>query len=150
VDNSGGPNAGSLYVVAYNWTGTQMQVEVFASPDGGTTWKMPVRVAAPYKNDEFFPGLSVSATGLVGVNWLDRRNDPQNIFYQPFVAVSHDGGKSFGKNYRLAKPLSNPYYSPYSMGDYTGNAWSGQRLFVTWPDTRNGIMQDYVGGLLIK
>lgn len=150
VDNSGGPNAGSLYVVVYNWTGKQMQVEVFASRDGGTMWATPVLVAAPYKNDQFFPGLSVSATGVVGVNWLDRRNDSQNIFYQPFAAVSHDGGKSFGKNYRLAKPLSNPYYSAYSMGDYTGNAWSGQRLFVSWPDTRNAIMQDYVGGLLIK
>jgi len=150
VDNSSGPNAGSLYVVVYNWTGKQMQVEVFASRDGGTTWEKPVLVAGPFKNDEFFPGLSVGATGVVGVSWLDRRNDPQNIFYQTFAAVSHNGGKSFGKNYRLAKPLSNPYYSPGSMGDYTGNAWAGKTLFVTWPDTRNAIMQDYVGGLVTK
>jgi hypothetical protein len=150
VDNSSGPNAGSLYVVVYNWTGKQMQVEVFASRDEGVTWQKPVRVAPSYTNDEFFPGLSVSASGFVGVNWLDRRNDPQNIFYQPFTAVSYNGSKSFGQNYRLAKPLSNPYYSSYSMGDYTGNAWAGKTLFVTWPDTRNAIMQDYVGGLLTK
>jgi BNR repeat-like domain len=150
VDTSNGANAGSLYVVIYNWTGTQMQVEVFASRDGGTTWEKPVLVAAAYKNDEFFPGLSVSATGVLGVNWLDRRNDRQDIFYQPFAAVSTDGGKSFEKNYRLAKPLSNPYYNPYSMGDYTGNAWAGKTLFVTWPDTRNAVMQAYVGGLFIK
>jgi hypothetical protein len=84
----------------------------------------------------------------VGVSWLDRRNDHQNIFYQPFAAVSNDGGKSFGKNYQLAKPLSNPYYG--FMGEYTGNAWSGKTLFVSWPDTRNAIMQDYVGGLLTQ
>lgn len=150
VDNSNGRNAGSLYVVVYNWTGDQMQVEVFASGDGGTTWREPVLVAPSIKNDEFFPGLSVSATGDVGVNWLDRRNDRHNVFYQPFAAVSNDGGESFGNNYQLAKPLSNPYYSSYSMGDYTGNAWSGKTLFVTWPDTRNAIMQDYVGGLLAK
>jgi hypothetical protein len=150
VDNSDGPNAGSLYVAVYNWTGNQMQIEVFASGDGGTTWRGPVLVAPSYKNDEFFPGLSVSATGDVGVNWLDRRNDRHNVFYQPFAAVSKDGGQSFGRNYQLAKPLSNPYYSAYSMGDYTGNAWSGKTLFVTWPDTRNAIMQDYVGGLLAK
>jgi Neuraminidase (sialidase) len=150
VDNSSGPNAGSLYAVVYNWTGKQMQVEVFASRDEGVTWQKPVRVAPSYTNDEFFPGLSVSASGFVGVNWLDRRNDPQNIFYQPFTAVSYNGSKSFGQNYRLAKPLSNPYYSSYSMGDYTGNAWAGKTLFVTWPDTRNAIMQDYVGGLVTK
>ena len=125
-----------------------MRVEVFTSSDGGTTWAKPVLVAPPYKNDEFFPGLSVSATGVVGVNWLDRRNDPLDVSYQPFAAVSNDGGKSFGTNYRLARPLSNPYYSSYSMGEYTGNAWSGKTLFATWPDTRNAIMQDYVGGLL--
>lgn len=150
VDNSSGPNEGSLYVVVYDWTGKQMRVEVFASRDGGTTWGKPVLVASPPKHDEFFPGLSVSATGVVGVHWLDRRNDPQNVFYQPFAAVSNDGGKSFGKNYQLAKPLSNPYYSSYSMGDYTGNAWAGTTLFVTWPDTRNAIMQDFVGGVLTK
>jgi hypothetical protein len=148
VDNSSGPNAGSLYLVVYDWTEKQMRVEVFTSSDGGTTWAKPVLVASPYKNDEFFPGLSVSATGVVGVNWLDRRNDPLDVSYQPFAAVSNDGGKSFGTNYRLARPLSNPYYSSYSMGEYTGNAWSGKTLFATWPDTRNAIMQDYVGGLL--
>lgn len=149
VDNSTGANAGSLYLVVYNWTGKQMQVEVFTSRDGGTTWQQPVRVAPSAKHDEFFPGLSVSASGVVGVNWLDRRNDPQNVLYQPFAAISNDGS-SFGKNYRLAKPLSNPYFSSYSMGDYTGNAWAGETLFVTWPDTRNAIMQDYVGGLLTQ
>lgn len=150
VDNSSGPNSGTLYVVVYDWIEKQMRVEVFSSQDGGTTWGKPVLVAPTYKNDEFFPGLSISAKGVVGVNWLDRRNDSRNIFYQPFAAVSNDGGKSFGTNYQLAKPLSNPYYSSYSMGDYTGNTWSGETLFVAWPDTRNAIMQAYVGGVLTK
>jgi hypothetical protein len=148
VDTSSGQNAGSVYLVVYDWNKEQMQVEVFASRDGGTTWEKPVLVAPSYKNDEFFPGLSVSAAGVVGVNWQDRRNDPQNIFYQPFVTVSHDGSRSFEKNYQLAKTLSNPFYG--SMGDYTGNAWAGRTLFVTWPDTRNAITQDFIGGLLTK
>jgi hypothetical protein len=150
VDNSGGPNVGSVYVVIYNWVSQQMRLELYASRDGGSTWEKPVWVASPYTNDEFFPGLAVSETGVVGVSWLDRRNDPHDVFYQPFAAVSTDGGKSFGTNYQLARPRSNPYYSSYSMGDYTGNAWAGKTLFVTWPDTRNQAMQDYVGGLLTK
>ncbi len=150
VDNSSGSYAGTLYVEAYDWTKKQMRVELFSSPDGGNTWGAPVWVASPHPHDEFFAGLSVSPTGAVGVSWLDRRNDKHNVFYQPFVAVSSDGGKTFGKNYRLARNRSNPYYSAYSMGDYTGNTWAGKTLYVTWPDTRNAIMQDYVGGLRTK
>lgn len=150
VDNSTGPYAGSVYVAVYKWTGKQMKVEVASSRDGGKSWGNPVEVAGRYRNDQFFPGLSVSSDGVVGVSWLDRRNDPQDVLYQPFAAISTDGGKSFGENFRLARYLSNPYYSSAYMGDFTGNAWAGTTLYYTWPDTRNAIMQDYVGGLRVK
>src|ERR1022692_672593 len=80
VDNSTGPNAGHLYVVYYNWTGSQMKVYVTHSTDGGTTWSAGVAVApATATHDQFFPWLNVSARGTVGVTWLDRRNDAANI-----------------------------------------------------------------------
>jgi hypothetical protein len=148
VDNSSGLYAGSLYVIVYDWTGAQMKVEAVTSRYGGKSWGSPVEVGAAYRNDQFFPGLSVSATGIVGVSWLDRRNDSEDVFYQPFAAISKDGGKSFGHNFRLARNLSNPYYG--YMGDYTGNALAGGILYVAWPDTRNALMQDYVGGLRIE
>jgi hypothetical protein len=150
VDDSTGPYAGTVYVAVYKWTGKQMKAEVTNSRDGGKSWGKPVEVAGLNRNDQFFPGLSVSSDGIVGLSWLDRRNDPQDVSYQPFAAISTDGGKSFGKNFRLARYLSNPYYSFGYMGDYTGNAWAGTTLYYTWPDTRNGIMQDYVGGLRVK
>jgi hypothetical protein len=141
VDNSTGQYAGSLYVVVYDWTGKQMRV-------GGSTWGKPVLVAGGAKHDQFFPSISISDAGVLGVTWLDRRHDPQDVFYQPFATESTDGGKSVGKNYLLARPLSNPYYG--NMGDYTGNTWSGNYLYFTWPDTRNAVMQDYFGGLQTK
>jgi hypothetical protein len=151
TDNSKGKYAGNLYAVMYNWTGTQMQVQVVTSTDQGQTWGTPVTVApASATHDQFFADLSVSSTGVVGVSWLDRRNDKQDVRYQPFAAYSTDGGASFSDNYALAQHLSNPYFSSSYMGDYTGNAWAGGTLYVSWPDTRNLIMQDFVGGLRVK
>ena len=108
VDNSDGPHTGCLYVVMYNWTGTFMQVQVVRSTDGGGTWSKPVPVAPGITHDQFFPWISVSPTGLVGVSWMDRRNDPANIDYQAFAAISSDGGRSFQPNVQLTTAFSNP------------------------------------------
>ena len=155
IDTSQGPHAGYLYAVMYDWTGTQMKVEVATSKDGGDTWNKPVVVAPAAKHDEFFPSLSVSPSGKVGVSWLDRRNDPLNVSYQPFAAISTNGGASFTKSYAVTPVLSDPYLDGNGgtyMGDYTGNTWDTNNFFlVTWPDTRNQqFMQDYVGGFRLK
>jgi hypothetical protein len=156
VDNSSGPYAGNLYVVMYTWTGTYMGVQVVRSTDGGNTWSKPVPVAPPSDtHDQFFPWLSVSSAGLVGVSWLDRRNDPANIDYQAFAAISSDGGQTF-PNVQLTKKVSNPNNNGYSdnawMGDYTGNTWDGPNYFIAaWMDSSNGVdMQDVVGGIRLK
>jgi hypothetical protein len=153
VDNSSGPYAGNLYVVMYTWTGTYMQVQVIRSTDKGITWSKPVPVApASVTHDQFFPWLSVSSTGLVGVSWLDRRNDPANIDYQAFAAISTDGGQSFQPNVQLTTAFSNPNVNGYPnnewMGDYTGNTWVGPDFIAAWMDSSNGVdMQDVVGGI---
>ncbi|MBZ5571186.1 MAG: hypothetical protein LAO09_04820 [Acidobacteriia bacterium] len=156
VDNSDGPYAGNLYVVMYSWTGSYMRVGVIRSTDGGNTWSKPVPVAPPSANhDQFFPWLSVSPTGLVGVSWLDRRNDPANVNYQPFAAISTDGGQTFKPNVLLSKAFSNPNNNGYPgnswMGDYTGNTWAGPNFLAAWMDSSNGVdMQVMVGGIRLK
>jgi|SRR5580698_3639046 hypothetical protein len=127
-----------------------MQVQVIHSSDGGNTWSKPVPVAPPTDtHDQFFPWILVSPTGLVGVSWLDRRNDPANVDYQAFAAISSDGGQSFQPNARLTSGFSNPYHG---MGSYTGNTWDGPNYFIAaWMDSSNGLdMQDYVGGIRLK
>ncbi len=151
IDNSTGVNAGHLYIVYYNWTGTQMKVYVTHSADGGSTWSAGVAVApASATNDQFFPWLNVSLRGTVGVTWLDRRNDPANINYDSFSSMSPNGGVTFSPNQKLTSVMSNPFNDGFGssfMGDYTGNAWSGATLFASWMDSRNGsFMQDEVGG----
>jgi hypothetical protein len=152
VDNSDGPHAGSLYAVMYNWTGTFMQVQVVRSADGGETWSKPVPVAPGITHDQFLPWISVSPAGMVGVSWLDRRNDPANVSYQAFAAISADG-QSFQPNVQLTTAFSNPNnIVSKEIGDYTGDAWDGPNYFIAaWMDDSNGqYMEDYVGGIRLK
>ncbi len=151
IDNSTGANAGHLYVVYYNWTGTQLKVYVTHSTDGGTTWSAGVPVApASATHDQFFAWLNVAANGDIGATWLDRRNDPNNLLYDSYLGGSANGGASFPLNVKLTSVMSNPNDDGFGggfMGDYTGNTIAGSTLYASWMDMRNGTFsQDYVGG----
>jgi hypothetical protein len=155
IDNSSGPYSGRLYATMFEWTGTYMRVLVIHSSDGGNTWSKPVPVApASETHDQFYPWISVSPSGLVGVSWFDRRNDPANVDYQAYAAISSDGGESFQTNVQLTTASSNPDNNGYdhSLGHYAGNTWDGPNYFIAaWMDTSNGIgSQDYVGGIRLK
>ena len=105
-------------------------------------------------HDQFFPSISVSSTGKVGVSWLDRRNDPKNIDDQAIAAVSMDGGQSFGTNWQLTKASSDPRVNGTEnnwMGDYSGNTWMEDTFIAAWMDSSNGVdMQEVVGGVRLK
>jgi hypothetical protein len=86
------------------------------------------------------------------MSWLDRRNDPANIDYQAFAAISTGGGQSFQPNVQLTTAFSNPNVNGYPenqwMGDYTGNTWAGPDFGAAWMDSSNGVdIQDVVGGI---
>jgi hypothetical protein len=153
VDNNARSHTGNLYVAMNTWTGAYLRVQVVRSSDGGTTWSQPVPLAPKTDTkDQFFPSISVSSTGQVGVSWLDRRNDPNNIDYQAFAAVSTDGGRTF-PNTQLTTAFSNPNTNGGNnwMGDYTGNIWSGDTFIAAWMDSSNGVdMQEVVGGVRLK
>lgn len=153
IDNSTGKNAGHLYVVYYNWTGTQLKVLVAHSANG-TTWSSGVPVApSSATHDQFFPWLNVAANGEVAVTWLDRRNDPANLKYDSFATGSTNGGTSFLTNLKLTSVMSNPLDDGFGgafMGDYTGNTIAGATLYASWMDMRNGsFSQDFVGGVKV-
>ena len=149
ADASNGPYSGNLYVAMYNWTGTFMQLQVVRSSDGGDTWSKPVPVSPGITHDQFLPWISVSPTGLVGVSWLDRRNDPKNIGYQAYAGISSDGGLTF-RNVQLTTAFSNPNKpSDQDIGDYTGNTWAGPNYFIAaWMDNSQSFEnEDFVGGI---
>jgi len=153
ADASSGPHSGNLYVAMYNWTGTFMQLQVVRSSDGGNTWSKPVPVSPGVTHDQFLPWISVSPTGLVGVSWLDRRNDPKNTDYQAYAGISSNGGLTF-QNVQLTTAFSNPNQGTETqgIGDYTGNTWDGPNYFIAaWMDNSQSFYdEDFVGGIRLK
>ena len=151
VDNSTGPSRGHVYAGFYNWNGTYMVEEVARSANGGATWFAPVRVTPTSDtHDQFFNWIAVSSDGVLEVAWLDRRNDPSNISYEAFSSISTNGGTKFQANKQLSSALSNPANDGFGgsfMGDYTGSAWAGEKLYFTYCDTSNGSScQDELAG----
>jgi hypothetical protein len=155
IDNSSGAHAGELYVAAYSWTGVFMQLLLGTSTDGGNVWNPAIAVAPKTdKHDQFLHWINVNAKGVLGITWLDRRNDPNNVDYEAFGTWSNDGGKTFATDIQMASEPSNPLndgFNGYFMGEYAGNIWDGSTLYAAWPDTRNGTStQNEVGGLRPK
>jgi hypothetical protein len=129
----------------YNWTGAFMQVLITHSDDGGMTWSTPVPVTpASATNDQFKPRVSLSASGSVGVTWLDRRDDPYNINYRTYAAISRNG--IFTKDVALATASSAPLFGLSYNDSPAANVWSGSTLFAAWPDSRKGPLQQAIGG----
>jgi hypothetical protein len=149
VDNSSSSHHGNLYATYYNWTGSQMKVYLATSTDGGATWTSVPVAPATATHDQFFSWVNVAANGAVGVSWMDRRIDPSNISYVAVSAVSTNGGASVGTAVKLSAAPSNPFndgFGGFFIGDYTGNAWQGNKLLVTYTDTTTGIDQDFLVG----
>jgi hypothetical protein len=153
IDNSSGPHRGNLYIAYYEWTGAYLKLFVATSSDGGATWRTTAVAPPTITHDQFCPWVSVNGSGVVGVSWLDRRNDPKNMDYEAFAAFSIDGGASFSPNIKLSDKPSSPFDDGVSqyhfMGDYTGNAWSpdGKKFYVTYTDTSTGVDQDFLAGI---
>jgi hypothetical protein len=149
----GSGSSALVYVCMYNWNGSQMQVEVVSSTDGGATFGAPVRVSTSNKGDEFFQWIAMFQTGELGVTWLDRRKDPKNVQYQPYSAFSTTNGVSFSGSTALSTTLSNPLHDGFGgtfMGDSRTHVWVGHSIDAVWMDTRTGVSQDEAGGLRQK
>jgi hypothetical protein len=69
---------GHLYLTYEDWDGTQMDVKLTQSTDGGATWSAPVVVndnidAAGVPTDQFQPSVAAGLNGAVAVAFYDRR-----------------------------------------------------------------------------
>ncbi len=97
VDESGGSRDGWLYASWSQVMDERVQVVVAASGDHGEQWSDPVRVNdGGFRSNMSTPAVAVNEEGVVAVAWYDRRNDPADLCYQPFLATSRDGGRTFG------------------------------------------------------
>lgn len=151
VDTSGGPNNGSLYLVyATTNTGTNGDVVLIRSSDGGASWSAPLTV-----NDDsttgiqFFPTIAVDSNGYVNIAFYDRRDNPgaTSTLTHLYYAQSRDGGLSFLPNIPVTDTVSNWNFtgegSP-NYGDYIHSIAYGPYYAVAWADSRDGDPDAYL------
>ncbi|HXH42113.1 MAG TPA: FG-GAP-like repeat-containing protein, partial [Thermoanaerobaculia bacterium] len=149
---------GRLYVAFTDFptgttSGTDTNVYIATSSNGGTTWSARVKV-----NDDtgtatqFFPWLAVDPTdGSVNVSWYDTRADANNRRTQMYYARSSNGGTSFEPNilvtdggaswvnhvgYSDESSSDNPGYNANQYGDYSGIAAYNRQVHPLWTDSR--------------
>lgn len=140
VDRTTGPHANRLYIAwSDNRTGDP-DILLVRSSDNGQTWSAPIRVnddALANGADQFFPWIAVDANGRVIVTFLDRRRSPGGRPYEVWGAISRDGGATFDTNFLITDTPSDGSLNGF-IGDYSGLAASGDRLWALWPDLRAG------------
>jgi hypothetical protein len=142
VDRSNGfpviaidPRDGKLFVTWSDYRNGGVDVFCSTSVDRGRTWTAPVRVNSDALHngaDHFFHWLAVDpTTGAANVVFYDRRSDPENKKARVVLARSTDGGKSF-VNYAWTETAFDP--GRIFMGDYTGIAALGGRVYGVWTE----------------
>lgn len=91
-------------VYQYNGGNSPSPTEVQCSQDNGGTWTAPIMITAPTADAKIHPTIAVSPTGKVAVAWIDT----VATAIQSFIALSTDGGKTFGAPIQYpALPVSN-------------------------------------------
>lgn len=133
--------SGRLYVAWSDYRDGGVDVFCSTSSDRGKKWTPAVRVNSdPLHNgaDHFFQWLAVDQdSGAANVVFYDRRQDPRDRKAVVALARSTDGGRSF-QNYAWTTTAFDP--GGIFMGDYTGLAALGGRVYGAWtekPDPRS-------------
>jgi len=128
---------GTIYIVWHDDRTTtpgddSWDVYLSKSIDGGQTFSPSVRVSEHIANTyQYEPDLAVTPTGTVYVSWQRYYFDDQlqQWDYDVYVAVSLDGGASFGTNIKVSDGESYQYKSTIGVGP-SGN------VYVAWTDSR--------------
>jgi len=133
VDNSDGPNRGTIYV---NWADKRNgdpDVFLMSSSDGGETWTKPLRVnddAVKNGKEQFFTWMAVDPLdGAVNIAFFDRR-DSDDTKTGVTLARSVDGGKTFVNHKINQEPFAcgkGPFF-----GDYLGIDAFGGRVVAMY------------------
>ena len=148
VDRSGGPRNGWIYIT---WpqrgvapAGSDPDIVMIRSTDGGATWTSPVRVNDDALNngkDQYYSWCTVDqVTGQLMLIFYDSRNVPNNQA-EVYMATSLDGGNTF-TNFKVSDQPHTP--TPISglaggyAGDYIGIAALDDIAYPFWADNRLG------------
>jgi len=156
VDISEGPNNGNIYVVWTNIgvpgtnTGSDIDVYMIRSTDGGMSWSTPIRInqdPSGLGKQHYFPWITCDPlTGELSVIFYDDRN-VSSTQCEVFVASSFDAGNSW-EDFKVSDvaftPAPIPGLASSYMGDYLGISALNSRVYPTWTDNRSGTTMTYV------
>jgi hypothetical protein len=152
---------GHLYLTYEDWNGTQMDVKLTQSTNGGRTWSAPVvvndNVDAAGPTDQFQPSVAAGPNGAVAVAFYDRRAacpaDPgvlaadvgrTNFCIDTSLQVYKDTGAGavpVGPNVRFSTFTWDPMNPAQKVGGIGQMACAGARD----PCTTNAFIGDYFG-----
>lgn len=151
VDNSGGPDSGTIYIVWTDIRNGDPDILLSKSTNNGVNWSNPMRVNQDVignGKDQWFPWITVNPDGILNIVFYDSRNDPNNQLTETWVAQSIDGGATF-KDYKASDiafiPYPIPGYDVGYMGDYIGIASTREYSFPCWMSNhRDSLYQAYI------
>jgi len=157
VDRSGGPRNGWIYIVAAEKNlapaGTDADVVLHSSSDGGATWSAGVRVNQDPLNNgkvQFFPAIRVDENGGVNVCYYDNRNYPSfGDSCETYMSRSVDGGATWADvkvSDHAWKVKGEAGLGSYG-GDYIGISSGNGKIFPFWFDDKTGTMQAWVAAV---
>lgn len=150
VDTNNGPRKGWIYIVTGQKdlapAGSDPDIIMYRSTDGGNTWSPGIRVNQDALNNgkiQYFPNIYVDQYGAVNVLFYDDRtttSDSSSVF----LARSKDGGNSW-----LEFEICDHHFKPVPIGGL-GQGYQGDviditstdsKLFPVWMDNSSGIYQ---------
>jgi subtilisin-like proprotein convertase family protein len=147
VDKSGGPRNGWIYIVTDEINqapaGSDADVILHYSSNGGTTWSAGIRVNQDALNNgkvQFFPAVRADEYGGVNVIYYDNRNfPPSGDSCSVFVSRSIDGGTTW-TDIEIADHHFRPKLLPgiNTMGDYIGITSGNNKIWGCWMDDKTG------------
>jgi hypothetical protein len=154
IDKSGGARNGWVYIVDGQVNlapaGTDADVIMHKSTDGGVTWDAGVRVNQdPINNGavQFFPCINVDAAGGINVAYYDNRNfPPVGDSCSVFLSRSIDGGVTW-TDVEVADHHYKPKQPPGVGGgfDYMGVTSANNKAWVFWSDDKSGTFNAWAG-----
>ncbi len=125
---------GNFYALSVAANGNLGDVFFLKSTNKGATWASKVIGNDPAGRAQFFPWVSVGTDGTVHVTYGDRRDDPEDTFYDISYTASTDGGLTFRAPVTITDTANTPSW--YFIGDYFGLAASSTGVHAVWTDNR--------------